>query len=174
MFFKLIEKRRSKRKYKSIKIEQDKIDKLIEAALRSPSSRGFNPWRFIIIDKKELLIKLSESKPHGSSFLKNAALGIVVCGDTEKSDTWVEDTSIASTYIQLAAESLDLASCWIQIRGREHNNSQSADEYIKNLLNMPDNISVESIIALGYPDENKKGHTKDTLDTEKIFYNTYC
>jgi len=174
VFFKLIEKRRSKRKYKSIKIEQDKIDKLIEAALRSPSSRGFNPWRFIIIDKKELLIKLSESKPHGSSFLKNAALGIVVCGDTEKSDTWVEDTSIASTYIQLAAESLDLASCWIQIRGREHNNSQSADEYIKNLLNMPDNISVESIIALGYPDENKKGHTKDTLDTEKIFYNTYC
>lgn len=174
MFFKLIKKRRSKRKYKSIKIEQDKIDKLIEAALRSPSSRGFNPWRFIIIDKKELLIKLSESKPHGSSFLKNAALGIVVCGDTEKSDTWVEDTSIASTYIQLAAESLDLASCWIQIRGREYNNSQSADEYIKNLLNMPDNISVESIIALGYPDENKKGHAKDTLDAKKIFYNTYC
>ena len=174
MFFKLIEKRRSKRKYKPEKIEKEKIDKLIEAALRSPSSRSFNPWRFIIIDKKDLLLKLSKSKPHGSSFLKEAALGIVVCGDTEKSDTWIEDTSIASTFIQLAAESLDLSSCWIQIRQREHNSTQSANKYVKNLLEIPDNIDVESIIALGYPDENKKGHSKESLQTEKIFYNKYC
>ena len=173
MFFKLIKKRRSKRKYTPKTIEPEKIEKLIEAALRSPSSRSFNPWRFIVIDDKNLLLKLSKSKPHGSSFLKNAALGIVVCGDTEKSDTWIEDTSIASTYIQLAAESLGLSSCWIQIRGREHNNTQSADNYIKNLLKIPDNIRIESIIALGYPDENKEGHSKESLQTEKIFYNKY-
>ncbi|MCK5310525.1 MAG: nitroreductase family protein [Desulfobacteraceae bacterium] len=173
MFFKLIEKRRSKRKYKSKKIKKDKIDKLIEAALRAPSSRGFNPWRFIVIDTRGLLLKLSESKPHGSSFLKDAALGIVVCGDAEKSDTWIEDTSIASTFIQLAAESLELSSCWIQIRGREHNNTQSAENYIKDILKIPDNIKVESIIALGYSDENKEGHSKESLQTEKIFYNKY-
>ena len=174
MFFKLIEKRRSKRKYKPKKIEPEKIDKLIEAALRSPSSRSFNPWRFIVIDNKNLLLKLSNSKPHGSSFLKEAALGIVVCGDTEKSDTWIEDTSIASTFIQLAAESLDLSSCWIQIRLREHNSTQSANKYIKNLLEIPDNIDVESIIALGYPDEKKQGHSKESLQTEKVFFNKYC
>jgi nitroreductase len=174
MFFKLIEKRRSQRKYKPKKIEKEKIDKLIEAALRSPSSRSFNPWRFIVIDKKDLLLKLSKSKPHGSSFLKEAALGIVVCGDTEKSDTWIEDTSIASTFIQLAAESLDLSSCWIQIRKREHNSTQSANNYVKDLLEIPDNIDVESIIALGYPDEKKQGHLKESLQTEKIFYNKYC
>ena len=173
MFFKLIEKRRSKRKYKSKEIEKDKIEKLLEAALRSPSSRTFNPWRFIVLDNKDLLLKLSKSKLHGSSFLKDAALGIVVCGDKEKSDTWIEDTSIASTFIQLAAEDLGLASCWIQIRLREHSNTLSADKYIKNLLEIPDNISVESIIALGYADENKKGHTKESLQTDKIFYNKY-
>jgi nitroreductase len=173
VFFELIEKRRSIRNYKSITIEQSKIHKLIEAALRAPSSRGFNPWRFIVIDNKDLLFKLSESKPHGSSFLKGAALGIVVCGDPEKSDTWIEDTSIASTYIQLAAESLDLGSCWIQIRGREHNDTMSADYYIKDLLNIPDNINIESIIAIGHPKTSKKGHSKDSLQTEKIFYNKY-
>ena len=144
MFFKLIEKRRSKRKYKSKKIKKDKIDKLIEAALRAPSSRGFNPWRCIVIDTRGLLLKLSESKPHGSSFLKDAALGIVVCGDAEKSDTWIEDTSIASTFIQLAAESLELSSCWIQIRGREHNNTQSAENYIKDTLKISRALSRKS------------------------------
>ena len=173
MFFKLIENRRSKRKYKPIKIKKEKIEKLLEAALRSPSSRSFNPWRFIVIDDEDLLLKLSKSKPHGSSFLKDAALGIVVCGDIKKSDTWIEDTSIASTFIQLAAEDLGLASCWIQIRLREHSNTLSADKYIKNLLKIPDNISVESIIALGYSNENKKGHARESLQTEKIFYNKY-
>lgn len=171
MFFKLIEKRRSIRKFKQKKIERKKIDKLIEAALRAPSSRGFNPWRFIVIDNKDILYKLSESKPHGSSFLKDAALGIVVCGDIGKSDVWVEDTSIAAIFIQLAAESLELASCWIQIRKREHNKTLSANKYVKELLSIPDNMNVASIIAIGYPDEDKQGHTKESLQTEKIFYN---
>ncbi|MCD4741510.1 MAG: nitroreductase family protein [Desulfobacteraceae bacterium] len=173
MFFKLIEKRRSIRKFKQKKIERKKIDKLIEAALRAPSSRGFNPWRFIVIDNKDILYKLSESKPHGSSFLKDAALGIVVCGDIGKSDVWVEDTSIAAIFIQLAAESLELASCWIQIRKREHNKTLSANKYVKELLSIPDNMNVASIIAIGYPDEDKQGHTKESLQTEKIFYNNY-
>ena len=173
MFFELIENRRSIRKYKSINIEKEKIEKLIEAALRAPSSRGINPWSFVIIDNNDLLIKLSESKPHGSSFLNNAALAIVVCGDSGKSDTWIEDTSIASTFIQLAAESLGLSSCWIQIRGRKHNGTISADYYIKDLLEIPDNINVESIIALGYPDETKLGHSKESLQIEKVFFNKY-
>ncbi len=174
MFFKLIQKRRSKRTFQSKKIEQNKVDKLIEAALRSPSSRSFNPWRFIVVDDKDIIFKLSNSKPHGSSFLKGAPLGIVVCGDSNKSDTWIEDTSIASIFIQLAAESLNLSSCWIQIRKREHNSDLSASKYVKDLLQIPDNIDVESIIAIGYSDEIKKGHTKESLQTEKIFYNRYC
>lgn len=173
MFFKLIEKRRSIRKFKQKNIEQRKVDKLIETALRAPSSRGFNPWRFIIIDNKDILCKLSKSKPHGSSFLKDAALGIVVCGDIEKSDVWVEDTSIAAIFIQLAAESLELASCWVQIRKREHNKTLSANKYVKELLSIPDNMNVASIIAIGYPDEDKQGHSKKFLQTEKIFYNNY-
>ena len=173
MFFKLIEKRRSIRKFKQKNIEQKKVDKLIEAALRAPSSRGFNPWRFIVIDNKDILLKLSESKPHGSSFLRDASLGIVICGDIEKSDVWVEDTAIVAIFIQLAAESLGLASCWIQIRKRQHDKILSADKYVKELLLIPDNMNVASIIAIGYPDENKQGHTKESLQTEKIFYNNY-
>ncbi|MFO7748928.1 MAG: nitroreductase family protein [Desulfobacteraceae bacterium] len=173
MFFDLIEKRRSIRKFKPDTIEKKKVDRLIESALRSPSSRSLNPWRFVVIDNRELLEELSRSKPHGASFLRNAPLGIVVCADGETSDVWIEDTSIASTFIQLAAEELNLGSCWIQIRKREHSSGVTAEEQVRKLLGIPETINVESIIAIGYPDEEKPPHTRESLESEKIFFNRF-
>jgi len=95
----MIEKRRSIRKFEQRPVEQEKVERLIEAALRSPSSRGFCPWEFVIVTDRTRLADLSRSKEHGSSFLKNAPLCIVVCADPEKSDVWVEDASIASIFI---------------------------------------------------------------------------
>jgi nitroreductase len=108
MFSSLIQKRRSIRKFREKPVENEKIEILIEAALRSPSSRGHNPWEFIVVTEPGLLEKLSSAKMHGSEFLKNAPLGIVVCADEDKCDVWVEDCSIASTFIFLASESLGL------------------------------------------------------------------
>lgn len=173
MFLDLISTRRSIRKFKPQPVEKEKIDILIEAALRSPSSRGFNPWRFIIIKDRALLEALSRAKPHGADFLKEAPLGILVCADASKTDVWIEDASIASIFLHLAAHDLGLGSCWIQLRQREHTPSVSADAYVKELLNIPDNIRVESIIAIGYPDEDKKAHKKDTLQFHKVFFNGY-
>ncbi|MBC2705338.1 nitroreductase family protein [Desulfobacula sp.] len=173
MFLDLISSRRSVRKFKSKPIEKEKIDSLIEAALRSPSSKSINPWRFVFIEDRNLLEKLSKAKPHGATFLKGATLGIVVCADESKSDVWVEDASIASVFIHLAAHDLGLGSCWIQIRKREHTPAKSADAYVKELLNIPDNIMIESIIAVGYPDEVKKGHLKDSLQSHKVSFHTY-
>ncbi|SLM30846.1 NAD(P)H-dependent dehydrogenase/reductase [Desulfamplus magnetovallimortis] len=173
MFFELIEKRRSIRKFKSTPVEKDKVKRLVESALRAPSSRGFNPWRFIVVDQPELLEKLSKAKPHGSSFMDGAPLGIVVCGDETRTDVWVEDTSIATIYIQLAAEALDLGSCWIQIRKREHDSELTAESYIRRLLDIPEHMKVESMVALGYPDEAKKPHQADSLELNKVFYNKF-
>jgi nitroreductase len=173
VFQKLIEQRRSIRKFKDTPVEREKVDLLIEAALRSPSSRSFNPWRFIVVDKTDLLEKLAAAKPHGSSFLEKAPLGIVVCADPFASDVCVEDASIASIFIHLAAQSLGLGSCWIQIRKRDHDASESADSYIKDLLSIPDKIMIESIIAIGYPDEVKKAHPKESLQYDKVSFNIF-
>ena len=173
MFLDLIRQRRSIRKFTSQPIEKKTRDLILEAALRAPSSRNFNPWRFIVVDDTELLEKLSNAKPHGASFLKNAPLGIVVCADSNASDVCVEDCAIASIFIHLAAASLGLGSCWIQIRKRDHSQTLSADTYIKDLLLIPDNLMIESIIAIGYPDEQKSGHTKETLDYDKVYANRF-
>lgn len=173
MFFKQIQTRRSIRKFTDQSVDKETIDRLIEAALRAPSSRDFRPWRFIVVDQPDLLEKLADAKPHGASFLKNAPLGIVVCGDTDASDVWVEDCAIASTFIHLAAHDLGLGSCWIQIRKRDRSPDKTADTYIKDLLDIPDNMVVESIIALGFPDETKSGHSKTALAYDKVFFNHF-
>ncbi len=173
MFMDLITKRRSIRRFTADKVEAEKVELLKEAALRAPSSRGVNPWEFIFITDRDLLAKLSTAKPHGSTFLRDATLGIVVCADPQKSDVWVEDASIATIFIELAAASLELGSCWIQIRERMHDETQTAEAYIAQLLNIPSHLKVESMIAIGYPAESKPPHTKEELQKEKIYLNQY-
>ncbi len=130
MFLSLAQSRRSIRKYQDKPVESEKIDRLVEALLRAPTSMGKNSWEFVVVTDRSLLKKLSGAKPHGSAFLKNAALGIVVCGNPQIADIWIEDASIASIYIHLAAASLELGSCWIQIRERKHDDTQTAENYI--------------------------------------------
>ena len=173
MFMNLIANRRSIRRFTADKIETEKIELLKEAALRPPSSRGVNPWEFIFITDRNLLEKLSGAKPHGSSFLREAQLGIVVCADPEKSDVWVEDASIAAIFIQLAATYLELGSCWIQIRDRMHDETQTAEVFIADVLNIPSNLKVEAMVAIGYPAESKTPHSKEELLHEKVHLNQY-
>jgi nitroreductase len=170
--FNLLKQRRSIRKYSNKKIEKEKIQKLIQGALLSPSSRGLKPWEFILVEDSSILEKLSHSKP-GAAFLKNAQLGIVILGNSEKCDVWIEDTSIASTIIHLLSTDLGLGSCWIQIRERNYDEATSAEEYIRQVLSIPDNIRVLSIISMGYPDETKPAYTEESLSYEKVYLNAY-
>lgn len=173
MFLSLIQKRRSIRKFKAQEVEPDKIRLLVEAALRAPSSMGSNPWEFIVVTDKGTLDALSNAKPHGSSFLKNAPLAIVVFANPEKSGVWVEDASIAATFIQLAAESIGLGSCWIQLRERMHDSNQTSGAYVSGLLQIPEGMQLECVIALGYPDEAKPPHLQENLEYRKIHAGRY-
>jgi len=173
MFLSQIRQRRSIRKYTDAKIESEKIEQIVEAILRSPSSRSFTPWEFVMVTEEELLEKLSRAKPHGASFLNNAALAIVVCADPSITDTWVEDTTIASVVGQFTAESLGLGSCWIQIRDRQHSSQMMSENYIADLLDIPDNLKIECVMAFGYPDETKPEKEYSELKFEKVKLNSY-
>ncbi len=173
MFIDLVRKRRSIRRYQEREVEKEKIELIVEAALRSPSSRSLNPWEFVVVTDRELIKKLSKAKEHGSAFLKEAPLAIVVCADPERCDVWVEDCSIASIIIQLQAEDLGLGSCWVQIRKRMHDGKKTAEEYVKDALGIPENLVVESIIGIGYPSEQKQPHPFDSLQFEKVHYNRF-
>ena len=173
MFLPLIQNRRSIRKYQDKAVEETTIDLIVEALLQAPTSMGNNSWEFVVVTDTELLGQLSRAKPHGATFLKTAPLGIVVCGDPQISDVWIENSSIASIYIHLAAASLNLGSCWIQIRERQHDDTQSAEAYIADVLGLPAHVRVLSIIAIGYPDESKTPHSRGSLAYDRVSVNSY-
>jgi len=168
----LLRSRRSIRKYTGKDIDTKSLEVLIEALLRSPSSRNIKPCEFVFVDDRDLLKKLALVRGHNSQYLEHAALGIVVCADEQKSDVWIEDSSIASILVQMTALSLGLGSCWIQIRNRMYGD-KSAEAYVQGLLELPEHHKVLSIISIGYPDENKKPVAKSELNYRAIRRNQY-
>ena len=169
----ILQKRRSAREFTGKKLTEHEIDYLKESILRAPTSRNFEPCEFIFIDKAEILSELSGAKAHGANFLKNAALGVAVIGDTEKSDTCIEDASIAAITLQYAAESLGLGSCWAQINKRFDEGGISAETNVRNILKIPNKYMVQCIIGIGHKESEKEGHDRDDLDWSKIRHNSY-
>jgi nitroreductase len=173
MFCDMLQSRRSIRKFQTREVEKEKIDSILKSALLAPSSRAIRPWEFIAITDGELLKKLSRCRKSGSDFLAGAPLGIVVGADRGASDVWVEDASIAAIIIQLSAQALDLASCWIQVRERPYSNEIKAEDYLKHVLGVPSKFGIECIVAIGYPAEGKRAYRDDELLYSKIHINGF-
>ena len=173
MFIELLRKRRSIRRFQDRRVEQEKLDILIEAMLRSPSSRGLSPWEFVVITDRDTIAKLAQSKTHGSAFLAHAPLAVVVCVDPAKSDVWIEDAAIASLILHLCSTDLGLGSCWIQIRKRQYDDRQDAKAYVIETLGLKSDMNVEAIVAIGYPAEEKPGREPSTLLHERVSYERY-
>jgi nitroreductase len=169
----ILRARRSIRQYEDKAIDSSSLEIMKEALLRCPSSRGLNSWTFIFVDDQALLHRLSQARDRGAQFLKDAALGIVICGDENRSDVWVEDCSIAATVVQLVATSLGLGTCWIQIRNRICSAEKSAEESVREILSIPETLKVECMISIGYPAEVKPPKPADQLEYGKIKYNGY-
>ena len=172
-FSELIKRRRSMRKFTGEELTQDEVVSLLKAALMSPTSKRSNSWQFVVVDDKSTLELLSKCKKAGASFLKDAAVGIVVLGDPLASDVWIEDASVASIMIQLQAEDLGLGSCWIQVRERYTATGMSADEFVHGVLDIPLQLQVLSIIAVGHKGMERKPFDEDKLQWEKIHLNKY-
>ena len=161
------------RKFTGEELSQDQVVALLKAALMSPSSKRSNSWEFIVVDDKETLQKLSLCKEMGASFLKGAALAIVVIADPLVSDVWIEDASIASLMIQLQAEDMGLGSCWIQVRERFTATGMSSGDFVHNVLDIPLQLQVLSIVAVGHKGMERKPFNEEHLQWEKIHLGKY-
>lgn len=172
-FSDLIRLRRSMRKFTSEELAPEEVVTLLKAALMSPTSKRSNSWQFIAVDDKETLDKLSRCKEHGAAFLADAALAIVVMADPLASDVWIEDASVASILIQLQAEDMGLGSCWIQVRERFTATGMSSDEYVHGILDIPLQLQVLSIIAIGHKGMERNPFDEEHLQWEKVHINKY-
>lgn len=167
-FLELLKNRRSCRRFTDEPVSQESVANIMRAALMSPSGHRINPWEFVLVEDKETLRQLSVSKAAGAQLLEGAAMAVVVIADTEKSDVWVEDCSIATILMQLAAEEEGLGSCWVQIRLRKDADGVSAEENVRSLLGLPMNYAVLSIVAIGHKERESKPFDEEKMQWEKL------
>ncbi len=151
----IIKSRRSVRKFTDEPVEEEKILHIMEAARLAPSWRNKQCWKFIVINQPDIIKKVVEhTGAYNRSWLSNAPVLIVVCGDPSASGVrndqtyFLVDVAIATEHLVLAATESGLGTCWI--------GAFNADK-IKPMLNIPEHIRIVTILPLGYP------HKKDSL-----------
>lgn len=160
--------RTSVRKYKKQTLKKSEIDLILKAAFSAPSAANRQPWQFIVIENKDTLKDLSTMTPY-ASFLKDAAMGIVVCADKNLNDNLdycQQDLAAATENMLIEAKSLGIGSCWLGVYPNE-------DRYlaINQYFKLPKGIVPMWMISFGYPDQEEI--VKDKLDGEKIHYEKY-
>lgn len=166
--------RRSIRSYTGEPVPMEKLNQIIMAGLSSASSRSIRPWDLIVVRDKNMLINLSGCRLKGSSrMLAGADAAIIVVGNEELSDTWVEDCSAVMANMHLMASALGVGSCWIQGRGRDAIDGESTEDFIRNFLQFPSECRLEAILSLGMPDEQIPARSMEELPFSKVHINKY-
>ena len=162
-------KRRSTRKFNDENISKDELDLILKAALLAPTSMNRKPCNFMVVERTETLKQLAKSKDHGADLLAGANKAIVVIADSMVADTWIEDSSIALTYMHLMATELDIGSCWVQTHLRSKDGKDS-EEVVRDILKIDSHYRIVGMLALGYSDDIPQAHDESDLDKSKIHF----
>lgn len=156
----ILSRRRSTRKFLSTPIERERLQRVVDMALQAPSSRNSRSTRFMIVTNADHLEQMSRMRDYGSSFMKDAPAAILVMGDKEKSDLWLDNCAISATTLQLAIVDEGMASCWVHVNDRPclqaEPDGAKADDYLRRLLDIPDRYGILCAVALGYSDFEPK------------------
>ena len=163
-------RRRSIRQYKKEEIPEETLEKILQAGLLAPTSRNRRPCEFYVVRDRELLQKLSSAKAAGAAMLADCDVAVAVFGDPEKADTWIEDCSIALTYMQLMAASEGVGSCWVQMHLRASSSGRDAEETVREILSAPDAYRIVGILSLGMAVQEPEPHTLEGLDRERLHF----
>lgn len=161
-------KRRSIRKYKNTPIESEKIEKLLRAAMQAPSAGNQQPWEFLVIEDKEMLIRLSSMSPY-SKMIAEAPLAIVMLANKEHMkypENWEQDMGAATQNLLLQAVELDLGAVWLGVAPLK-----DRMDYVKSLFNLPENVKPFAVVPIGYSAEESK--SIDRFHENKVHYERY-
>ncbi len=176
----LIKRRKSVRNFLDRPVEREKIMMCLEAARLAPSASNSQPWRFIVMDDRQLKDRLCEAIFSGiyfiNAFCKMAPVIVVVISEKSRflarigemfrgTKYYLIDIGIASEHFVLQAEELGLGTCWI---------GWFNERAVKSVLNIPQQKKIDILIAVGYYNREKLGmeHGREPMDKIASF-NTY-
>lgn len=178
MMLDLISMRQSDRKYSSRPVENEKLERITEAARLSPSACNAQPWKFIVINDPQVLHNVADAAINKvlriNTFFHQVPAMIVIVreganfnskfGSTVKSkDFSLIDIGIAAGNICLQAEAEGLGSCivgWFD------------EPKLRKILSIPRSKRIELIITLGYSEAEQRMKRRKPKE-EVISYNRY-
>jgi len=151
--------RRSIRKYDSRPIEEEKLKKVMEAARLAPSAGNSQQWKFIVVTDPKTKEQVMEAAG-GQKFVNEAPAVIVACGLNPNIMTCGQprhtvDVSIAMSFVMLEAYEQGLGTCWL---------GRFDEARLKEILHIPDNVSVVMVTPLGYPAESPAPRPRKQFD----------
>ena len=153
----LIKTRRSVRDYLDKPIPKETIDKILEAGRWAPSGANIQPWHFIAVTSPELRRQVGNQSKFlfiKSMHVSQAPLIIVLCGNP-RSNFYKTDCALAGANIVMEATALGIGSCWI---------GAFNETKIKEILDIPEKISIIALITFGYFTKNPKPPPKLNLN----------
>ena len=160
--------RRSIRKYSEKPVEEEKINKVLEAARLSPSASNLQNWKFIVVrDPKKIAEMLKAA--HHQPFVGEAPVILVACGTDPDSvmacgqHKCSIDLSIATAYMILEAYEQGLGTCWL---------GRFDETMVRKILDIPENVRVVAVTPLGYAQEEPMARPRKSME-EIICYDAY-
>lgn len=163
-----IQGRRSIREYSPRIIEEEKLERVLEAARLSPSASNRQSWKFVVVKDQETRNKLTDAAG-GQTFVGQAPIILVACGTDPDGIMMCGqhrcsiDLSIATAYMILEAYEQGLGTCWL---------GRFDEKKVKEILGIPENVRVVAMTPLGYPNETPMARPRKRLD-EVVCYNRY-
>lgn len=162
--------RKSVRSFTDEPVSKEALDTLVRAAMAAPTGRDMRPWKFVIINEREMMDSLAQELPY-AKMLTQAQAAVVVCGDMSVTDpngnpscNWTFDCSAATENLLLAAEAMGLGAVWTGVHPYE-----ARVAAVKSALGLPEHIIPLNLIPIGHPKGNPQ--PKDKFNSDNIHYN---
>lgn len=167
-----ISTRKSVRKFDASRdVEDEKVEKMLRAAMSAPSAMDRRPWEFVVVKDRAKLSALAARLPY-SRVGNGAKLAIVVCGSIDNGlpgrgkEYWIHDCSAATMNLLLAAHAQGLGAVWTGVFPGEDRVAA-----VREILSIPDGYMPLNVVPVGYPAENPPA--KDKWNPAKIHYDNW-
>ena len=154
----------SVRKYQNKLVEEEKISKMLRAAMAAPSARNQQPWEYYVVTNKEKIVELSKTSPYATC-VKEAPLVFVACyrNNTAVPNYAQIDMSASVENLLLQADELGLGAVWIGIAPIEERM-----EAVAKVIDLPERLSAFALISCGYPGETRP--QQDRFEESRVHY----
>ncbi len=162
--------RRSVRQYQDKKVEQEKVERILRAAMQAPSACNQQPWEFIVIDDKETIEKTAQFSPY-AKMLNEAPLAVIIL---EKTANLIapaftqQDLGACTENLLLQVAEEGLGACWMGV-----STGDTREKFLCEMFGIPEGLKPFGVISIGYPVDENANRFVDRYDETRIHYNKY-